>query len=218
MRASIHKVIREYKSFFYLYALFIIIVGKTLLVYSKEESFFLVNSIHNPSADVFFKGLTHLGDGVLFALITGVLALYRYRLALLGLIIFLSSSLVAQVLKLTVFDNVKRPIGYFGSDLDIHFVDGVTRHVNNSFPSGHSTTVFALAIFLVLVFNLKKSGWLMALIAILVGYSRVYLAVHFPIDVYFGSLLGVGSAVLIYVWLDKPLRSKFGDKGLMAKK
>ena len=187
------------------------------MAYSKEESFFLVNSLHTPFGDVFFKGLTHLGDGILFALITVVFALYRYRLALLGLIIFLTSSLIAQVLKLTLFDHIKRPVGHFGSDADIHFVEGVTRHVNNSFPSGHTTTAFALAMFLVLAFEMKKGGFLIALLAILVGYSRVYLAVHFPIDVYFGSLIGVISAVLIYIWLDEPFKSKFANKGLMKK-
>lgn len=217
MIASLKQVIKNYKGFFIIYGFFLIGVGILLFIFSKEESFFFVNSIHTQVGDVFFKGLTHLGDGVLFALITVVFGLYRYRLALLGLIIFLSSSLIAQVLKLTIFDNVKRPVGHFGGDVDIHFVEGVTRHVNNSFPSGHTTTAFALAMFLVLAFEMRKGSFLMALLAILVGYSRVYLAVHFPIDVYFGSLIGVISAVLIYIWLDEPFKSRFANNGLMKK-
>jgi membrane-associated phospholipid phosphatase len=218
VRNILHKAILEYKSFFIVYAAFIILVGKILATYTKEESFFLVNNIYSTSADVFFKLITHLGDGVLFILILAVLAVYRYRWALLGLLIFTASSLVAQILKLTIFDNVKRPVGHFGNNVDIHFVEGVTRHVNNSFPSGHSTTAFALAVFLLLVFKLKKTGWMIALVAILVAYSRVYLAVHFPIDVYFGSILGVVIGLLLFIYLDDPLKSKFGDKGLLVKK
>lgn len=217
MIVSLKQVIKDYKGFFILYGLFLLSVGLLLFIYSKDESFFLVNSFHTSFGDVFFKGLTHLGDGVLFALITVVFALYRYRLALLGLIIFLSSSLIAQVLKLTIFDNVKRPVGYFGNDVDIHFVEGVTRHVNNSFPSGHTTTAFALAMFLVLAFDIKKGSWLMAVLAILVGYSRVYLAVHFPIDVYAGSFIGVATALLMHAWLYGAFKAKFGDKGLLIK-
>lgn len=214
----LNMLIRQYKSFFYTYGLFLVIGAIILLTYSKEETFFLVNSYHNPIADIFFKLLTYLGDGLFFVLIILVLALYRYRLALLGLVIFLGSSLIAQVLKLTFFSDVLRPVGHFKSDLSaIHFVEGVTRHVKNSFPSGHTTTAFALTLFLVLAFNMKRSSWVMAIIAILVGYSRAYLAVHFPVDVYFGSIIGVFSAVLIYTWLDQPFNSKFGDKGLLRK-
>ncbi len=214
----LNKVLRQYKSFFYVYGLFLIGAGIVLLTYSKEESFFLVNSYHNTFGDVLFKLLTHLGDGLLFVLIILVLALYRYRLALLGLVIFLGSSLIAQLLKLTFFDDVLRPVGHFRGNLDsIHFVEGVTRHVKNSFPSGHTTTAFALALFLVLIFNMKRSSWLMVILAVLVGYSRVYLAVHFPVDVYFGSIIGVVSSVLVYIWLDKSFKSKFGDNGLLRK-
>lgn len=217
MIEELYELIKKYKSFFILYALFLVIAGIVLVLYTKEESFFLVNNHFSSVADFFFKGITNLGDGILFALIALVLALYRYRLAILGLIIFLGSSLVAQVLKLTFFDDVLRPVGHFAKDVDIHFVEGVTRHVKNSFPSGHTTTAFALAIFLVLVFEMRRSAWLMAILAILAGYSRVYLAVHFPVDVYFGSLIGIISALLLYVWFNEPLNAKFGDKGLMKK-
>ena len=216
MMVRIKKTIFEYKSFFYLYFTFLVIAGLALVIFSKEETFFFVNSRFSSMADFFFRGITGLGDGLFFALITLVLAIYRYRLALMGLVIFLSSSLVAQVLKNTLFSGFKRPYGVFGDDSRVHLVEGVAIYVKNSFPSGHTTTAFALAVFLVLAFGLKRSGWLLALAAMLVGYSRVYLAQHFPVDVYYGSLIGVITCLVMYSWLDQPLRSRFGDKGLMA--
>ncbi len=218
MRAKLTELLSRHKSFFYVYILFLLVVGVVLLIYNKEESFFLVNNHYSPFADAFFKLATHIGDGLLFGLIILVLVFYSYRKALMGLIIFLSSALVAQVLKLTFFDNVMRPVGHFGKDVDIHFVEGVTRYVKNSFPSGHTTSVFALALFLVLMFDLRKTAWLMALMALLVGYSRVYLAVHFPVDVYFGSIIGVATALIVHAWLNKPFKNKFGEKGLLYKK
>ncbi len=212
------KIFKNYKFFFIVYVLFLLIVGIILVAYTKEESFLFVNKVHNPVADIFFKWLTHLGDGLFFIVIILGLALFRYRLSLLGLIIFLSSSLFAQMLKMGWFDKVKRPVAHFGNEVDIHFVEGVTRHIKNSFPSGHATTAFALAIFLMLAFKLKKYSWLMAILAILVGYSRVYLAVHFPVDVYFGSLIGTFSAVIFYTWLNDRFEIRFGDKGLMTKR
>ncbi len=215
MGGGLKKAIADYKSFFYAYLLFILLGGIFLLVFTKEESFFLINLHHSAVADVFFKLATHIGDGLLFILIIIVLAFYNYRKAALGLIIFLASALVAQLLKLTLFDNVMRPVGHFSKEVDIHFVEGVTRHVYNSFPSGHTTSAFALALFLVLVFNLRKVGWLVAIGAFLVGYSRVYLAVHFPVDVYAGSIIGVITALLAYLWLNNPLKTKFGNKGFL---
>ena len=215
MGGRLKELVAEHKTFFYVYLFFLISAGIFLLYFSKEESFLLINRSYSALGDIFFEFITHIGDGLLFGLIILVLLFYSYRKALLGLVIFLASALVAQVLKLTYFDDVMRPVGHFGKEVDIHFVEGVTRHVKNSFPSGHSTSVFALALFLVLAFNMRKTGWLMAITAILVGYSRVYLAVHFPVDVYAGSFIGVVTALVIYTWLDASFKSKFGDKGIL---
>lgn len=214
---EIKKIITDYKSFFYLYLLLLVVVGVLLLVFTKEETFMFVNRHFAVWADPLFKGITALGDGLFFALVTLTLALYRYRLALLGLIIFLGSSLLAQLLKHTFFSSFKRPYGVFGPDAGLHIVDGVSLHTSNSFPSGHTTTAFALALFIVMAFNIKKNGWLLVLVAALVGYSRVYLVQHFPVDAYFGSMLGVISSLLLFVWLNEPFKRKFGNKGLIAK-
>lgn len=217
MGTRLKKIVIEHKPFFLAYIIFLILGGVFLLIYSKEDSFFLLNLHYSDVGDVFFKLATHIGDGLLFGLIIIGLLFYSYRKALLGLIIFLGSALIAQVLKLTFFDDVMRPVGYFGKEANIHFVEGVTRHIKNSFPSGHSTSAFALALFIVLVFNMRKTGWLMLLIAVTVGYSRVYLAVHFPVDVYFGSIIGILTATICYAWLNDPFTIKFGNKGLLNK-
>ena len=217
MIQNINKNLDAYKSFFYLYAVFLITLGMALLTYSKEETFLFVNAHVSPWADLVFRGVTGLGDGLFFVLVTLALALYRYRLALLGLLIFLSSSLIAQLLKHTLFDGFMRPIGVFGKESGLHIVEGVTLHAFNSFPSGHTTTAFALALFLVLTFQLRKTGWVLVLLASLVGYSRVYLVQHFPIDVYFGSILGVLTCIVLYSWLNEPFKVKFGEKGLLSK-
>ena len=60
---------------------------------------------------------------------------------------------------------------------------------DHSFPSGHTAAAFAAAFALFLYH--KKAGSLALILAFLMGFSRLYLFVHFPSDVIAGALLGL---------------------------
>lgn len=65
----------------------------------------------------------------------------------------------------------------------------------DSFPSGHATFFMALAIG---AFSLnKKFGWVMVIIAILIGLARIISGIHFPVDILSGFLLGILSSYLL---------------------
>lgn len=68
----------------------------------------------------------------------------------------------------------------------------------NAFPSGHTATIFFLAVSLITYFNVKNIKLLVFTIGIatLVGFSRIAVGVHFPSDVLFGAMLGWSSAWL----------------------
>lgn len=57
------------------------------------------------------------------------------------------------------------------------------------FPSNHAANTFAAAVFLSFIFPSRR--WLFYLIAFAVAYSRVYVGVHFPLDVSAGALIGI---------------------------
>ena len=68
-----------------------------------------------------------------------------------------------------------------------------------SFPSGHATASLAVALSYGVTFPLLAVP--LVLLALLVGYSRVRLGVHYPSDVLAGQLLAAVSALVVGLWL-----------------
>ncbi|MBN2416509.1 phosphatase PAP2 family protein [bacterium] len=64
-----------------------------------------------------------------------------------------------------------------------------------SFPSSHAANNAALALF----FSVKypRATWVFITIAVLVGYSRIYVGVHYPSDVAGGFLVGAACAAVV---------------------
>ena len=104
------------------------------------------------------------------------------REALMILIPVALSAIISNVLKY-VFDT-PRPFEVYS------FIHKLSVGGSPSFPSGHTADAFAFAVALSLVYQ-KWYFIVPALIwASLVGYSRMYLGVHFPTDVVGGALIG----------------------------
>lgn len=70
------------------------------------------------------------------------------------------------------------------------------------FVSSHATNSFALASFIGLCLNRKA---LLGLLfwATIISFSRVYLGVHYPLDVFVGALLGIVLAIVLYSSMNK---------------
>jgi len=80
-----------------------------------------------------------------------------------------------------------------------------------SFPSSHAANHFALATFLGLALKQESKGFLsIGLIwAGIISFAQVYVGVHFPIDVFFGGLLGLVIGIFLYKLPFKWLVAKF---------
>jgi membrane-associated phospholipid phosphatase len=176
-----------------------------LIMYSKAAGFLLMRSLGNHYTDFFFRYVTHIGDG-LAAIALCIFWVFRKKMdvAFVLFVGYALSGLMAQAIKHSVV--MPRPAPYFKVlGENIRAIDGVELlQSNTSFPSGHTATAFALATALVLMNSWwSKRWWLALLIAILIGYSRIYLGQHFMQDVLAGSVLGTLATLAGWLVLKK---------------
>ena len=179
--------------------LLLLVSGSFLLILmGKSAAFISLNSYHPLWLNVFFVNYTFMGDGIfaIALIIVYILFFKKKKEALALLYAFLLSGLAVQIIKNIV--NAPRPKLFFEQGQYLFFLDGVSLSNNSSFPSGHTATAFAIAT--VMILFLKTKNWQIPILLVtsLVGYSRIYLAQHFLMDVLIGACIGTLSGVLAF--------------------
>lgn len=176
-----------------------LIVAVFLLIYGKENSFLVINKYNSPQFDYVFKYWTYLGDGIIWVPLFVYVIFFKrdYFVAVLAALII--STIFTHFLKRVIYPDEFRPIVVMSEKVRV--IQGYYMNRNHSFPSGHTSTAFTLA--LLLAFIVRGNFWVyfFPFVAFFVGYSRVYLAQHFVTDVLAGMFVGIVSsyfALLIY--------------------
>lgn len=119
------------------------------------------------------------------------------------------SALITNIIKIII----ERPRPIHNADWQdlIHALEGTT-DMSYSFFSSHSATTFSMAVFFALIMRkLQLSriyGYAAVIWATAVAYSRIYVAKHFPLDVFCGILFGIGMGITGYVLLQHFIKSK----------
>ncbi len=175
-----------------------------------------LNTYHAAWSDLFFRYATHLADGLVPLLLALLLLFFRdLRSFMMMAVSATLSGIVLQLLKRQVFGNMHRP-GMFRKGLDgMHWVDGIDLNMHFSFPSGHSTVAFSMCLALAVIFGKPKWAAMLALVAVLLAYSRIYLSQHFVQDTLAGAALGSFITVLVFLWL---YRSEFAKQTWLDKR
>lgn len=168
----------------------------------------LLFSIRNPSLLKIFDAVTYLGNTVVVAGIGGLIIIFLWfsnmrRPYAVGLAATLAGAAVTgYVMKILVARL--RPGGLIPSTIETSF----------SFPSGHSIASIALygfiAFLLCKLYPEKKAAIIAAAVAtiFIVGFSRLYLGVHFPSDVIAGYLIG-GLWLLLGIEITKRFQNHY---------
>lgn len=199
---TLKSLFKSNRIFFIGYFLFLVIAVFVLIFYSKADGFILINPYHSYILNQFFIPYTYVGHGIFVIGLAIVLFFFKRRfLSLMVLSSYFLSGIIAQVLKYFILEA--RPALYLKRTNYPYFIDHVTLHNFHSFPSGHTASAFAMAA--VLSFSVKNKNYtiLFLILAALVGYSRLYLGQHFIDDVSAGSVLGVFSAIICWIYFEK---------------
>ena len=171
-------------------------------IIGKDIFFLVLNKDLGKTADLFFSLWTNLGDGIVWVPVAILFFIYRKNKIPVLLAAIVISTLITQVTKNYILPEELRPTAAITGDHSIHTVPGVELLTVNSFPSGHTATAFT--IFLLGCLLIRKN-WIVPVgfvYAILVGYSRIYLAQHFPLDVG-GGMLTAAITVILSIQIQK---------------
>lgn len=210
--------LRRNSVFLTLCLMLIVALGICLLYIPKAELHLFLCDRHTPILDTFYKYYTQIGEWVPYIVCIALL-FYKAGWAAFTLSGTLLSGLVTQILKHIV--NAPRPLTYFSTncpDIQLPLVEGVTMSRFYSFPSGHTTTFFALFFALCIIgtnvlykhinrfanlhtYKFTNCFWQAAcfFFAALGGYSRIYLSQHFASDVLGGLCVGLLITGLLYI-------------------
>ena len=199
------------------------VLGLALLYIPQGELHLLLCDRHTPARDIFYRYYTQVAEWFPYVVCVALLLFSR-----IGDGVFASAAMILSALTTQLFKNIinaPRPIKWFElnmPDVQLPLTPGVEVHSWFSFPSGHTTSFFALAFVLCVIFTgsprsprsprtYKAFSCLMQVglfsLAALGGYSRIYLSQHFARDVFAGILVGVIVTAVCYA-----VFSRYEDK------
>jgi undecaprenyl-diphosphatase len=163
--------------------------------------FYLVNlNIQNQFLNIIMPIITFAGTEIFWIIVCAVIFIFGgekgRKVAVLCLIALTLGYFISETLKYLVARP--RPFTVLNGVNFQVFMEGY------SFPSGHSVASFTACTILGIKYGYL---YLFLTLAFLVGFSRIYLGIHYPSDVIFGALIGVLCSLVILKWAD-PLWDK----------
>lgn len=160
--------------------------------------YFINHNLQNSFFDFLMPAITNIGSVAFLISICIALLIYgiitknravKY-LAITGILALTITGVAIGILKVLI--NEPRP--FITLDLVNLLVNESDPY---SFPSGHTGNIFAIAIALGLSWRVSignifiKLVWLLIILAFIIGFSRIYIGVHYPVDVVAGAIIGV---------------------------
>lgn len=172
------------------------------LTYWDTQLFIFLNGIHSPFWDKVMWWISGSKSWIPFyILIIGVIIYQKRKKALIvllfiALLVFLTDQLSVHLFK-NVFERL-RPCHTPDLQDIVHLVKNKCGG-KYGFVSSHAANTFGIATYLAYLFKNRAFGIFIFIWAAVVSYSRIYLGVHFPLDIICGGLLGFLIGFIVYI-------------------
>lgn len=186
-------------------SLIVVILGLVLWALDFNILFWIQNLIRNDVFDVIIPFYTSLGEDGIIWIAFGLILLIPKKYRKTGIMV-LAALLVMLVVNNIVLKNlIARPRPCWTYPEMVQLVHNPSSY---SFPSGHTTSAFAVAF---TVFSQhKKLGKVIIVMAAIMAFTRLYVFVHFPTDIYGGIL--VAAAITTFVcFMEKKISPKITE-------
>ena len=219
---------KENAIFIGLSLILVAVLGLALLYIPQGELHLLLCDRHTPARDIFYRYYTHVAEWFPYVVCVGLLLFSSIGNGVFASSAMILSALSTQILKHII--NAPRPVTWFEMfmpETQLPLVEGVKMNNWFSFPSGHTTSFFALAFVVCILFTssprihrLARSLVQIVLFALatLGGYSRIYLSQHFAKDVFAGILVGTLITIVCYAIFNRFEDKKWYNYRVFAKK
>lgn len=167
-----------------------------------KELFLFLNSFHNDFWDTIMLFVTRKETWVPFYIVIIFFIIKNYRSKSLLILIFLAITIIASdQLSVLLKETIQRLRPVHDSSIG-HLVHNILKKGGlYGFVSSHATNSFAIFVFTSRVFKNRYYSFLLFCWALLVSYSRIYIGVHYPLDILGGMILGGLLAIFFHRFL-----------------
>ena len=159
---------------------------------TDQSIFFFLNGLHNPLWDLVMPLFTQTATWFVFYLAIIFFIIKKYRAKAVVILIMLGLAvLIGDQLSSFVKETVQRLRPTHDPGIE-HLVHNVYKKGGLfSFFSSHATNTFILAMFSARLFKNFRYSVLIFLWAGVVSYTRIYVGVHYPLDILTGMVAGI---------------------------
>jgi membrane-associated phospholipid phosphatase len=170
---------------------------------NKGDTILYLNSWYNEFTVLIFTFCTRLGEWAGFLIPFLYFMIFKPVKYQLGFVVLgLATLLFVYIFKFVIYPDSIRPIVFFElGNIDLINRPDIPLNRKHTFPSGHTTAGFAYFFYAALCADRRFFSMTFFLVAFLIGFSRIFLAQHFVVDVVAGSALGVAIATTVYYFM-----------------